>query len=121
MRELLKFLKMATTARLIDWKPTGEEIDVKKYGYESVSICRGYEAQIGEFKVKTIIREKKLRRSTKLCWAISVKKGDETIVLTEKMVGDIDVWILCRHVQAEMESRDLPNQLRQHLARLMAQ
>ena len=115
MERLFDFLIPATMARLIDWKPTGEEAD-----YESKKIYRGYQTEIDGFKVTTIVRPHKRN----IAFAVAIEKDGKREVFTsnQKAIdGTKDGYadVVAIRIQNEMEFRDLRHSLSQSLARLI--
>ena len=113
--DIFDYLKKATTARLINWKPTGEEVKTK---YQMT--WRGYEAVIDGFKVTTIIRPHK---GLVVSGIIIEKDGkSESFTDNPKVFAGTksdEVWHTVLAIQTEMENRDIVSSLRQLLARML--
>ena len=123
--EIFEFLRDATKAGLIQWKPTGEEVETS-YGH----IERGYETTIDGYSVKTVVRIRP-KGFFKQGWGlgefasgITIEKDGETLTLTNdpetipgQKHGDVD-WTV-RIIQQFFEEKDLITSLTRSLARLL--
>ena len=122
--DLFGFLRNATQAGLIQWEPTGEEVETS-YG----RIKKGYKTTIDGYSVKTIVRARP-KGFFKQGWGLGetaygivVEKDGKVFTLTddpETIPGEKDEHTksVCWTIQYWTENKDLISSLTQSLARL---
>ncbi|MCK4355140.1 hypothetical protein KAW43_02170 [Candidatus Parcubacteria bacterium] len=122
--DLFGFLRNATQAGLIQWEPTGEEVETS-YG----RIKKGYKTTIDGYSVKTIVRARP-KGFFKQGWGLGevahgivVEKEGKVFTLTDdpKTIHgqkDESVESVCRAIHHWTENKDLISSLTQSLARL---
>lgn len=123
--DFLDFLKDATKAGLIQWKPTGEEEVETRY----LGIRKGYETTIDGYSIKTVVRARP-EGFFKQGWGLGevacgivVEKDGKTLTLTndpKTIPGQksSDVDYACYEIQKWTENKDLVTSLTGSLARL---
>lgn len=120
---LFEAVKKATGARLLEWRPTGEEYEEHGRAY------RGYETQVDEFRIRTLIVQGKGGWfGYNLAFGLLIEANGSSITFTtdpklipgEKPENGFEPMATFITVQGEVEDRDLPNTLRRRLAQLLA-
>lgn len=115
-------LEKATIARLINWKPTGEEKQDDIW-----EILHEYEAEIDGFKVTTIVRPRKrtLDNQSEHAAGIIIEKDNKNKTFSSDIkaipgIKNDKVWGTCYVIQREAEKEDLASSLSQSLVHILS-
>lgn len=120
--QFFEFLKNASMAGLIQWKPTGEEFESELFGTQ-----KGYETTFDGYHIKTVVlgRQSGFWGGGDCAHGIIIEKDGEVLTLTDdpkaipgQKVEGLDIKNTFWEIQMWAENRDMATSLTRSLARL---